>query len=240
MAIEDRSLAWRWGQSWYLLLTLPFGITSWMAFLYMGMRARRWGWILWGVVYLAAVVRILGYSNAAGPNATPADEEAMGIAILLLWLVSAVHALLSRNAFLRALDERQGGTQSYAAPADPPRAYADPYAAVRAADTTPARGDFAIFARPAPAPSAPRGPLPPPIPQAAPPPLPQSAPPPLPRSAPAAPPPLPDAGTQTPPPQPFSGPAPFSGTRPFGDDRDRREPPAPPPPPRRPGRQVDY
>ena len=54
MAIEDRSLAWRWGQSWYLLLTLPFGITSWMAFLYMGMRVRRWGWIVWGVVYLAS------------------------------------------------------------------------------------------------------------------------------------------------------------------------------------------
>lgn len=39
----------------WLLLCLPVGLTTWAAFLYMGMRARRRRWLAWAGVYLAAV-----------------------------------------------------------------------------------------------------------------------------------------------------------------------------------------
>lgn len=232
MAIEDRSPAWRWGQSWYLLLILTFGSLAWVMFFYIAARARRFGWAVWGFIYLAALIRILLSPQVAGPDGQPTLGEGAVIGLLLLWIVSSVHAWLSRKSFLRALDARQAGTPAHGA---------DPYAAVRAADTTPApanpQDDFAVFNRPNPAQAFTAPPPPPPAaapspyaqqPAAAPPPLPQSAPPPPPSASPP------------PPPPPFSGPAPFGGARPFGDDDDRREPPPPPPPPRRPGRQVDY
>ena len=40
------------GKAW-LLLCLPVGLTTWAAFLYIGIRARRHRWLAWAGVYLA-------------------------------------------------------------------------------------------------------------------------------------------------------------------------------------------
>lgn len=241
MAIEDRSPAWRWGQSWYVLLTLPFGTTSGFAFLYLAIRARRGKWLLWSAVYFGALIYLLSRPQVTGANGEQTIENWVAVGLLILWLVSMVHAFAARREFLTILDQRQGGAPAYAPPP------ADPYAALRepAAASDP-QGDFAIFAQPQrPAPPAPPQP---PV-TAAPPPLPPQAaapvaPPPLPPQAAApAPPPLPPQTTPPAPqtiPPPFSGPEPFGGRKPFEEDADRPAPPAPPQPPRRPGRQVDF
>lgn len=228
MAIEERSAAWRMGQSWYVLLTLPFGLLSWLAFFYLGWRARRVKWFVWGVFYLAAVIRIFSFPMETGADGKEEMTAAAGGAILALWIITLVHALVARREFLKILDARDGGAPAYQ------EAHADPYATLRApAEPVSPQADFAVFAQPQqpaappPAPWAAPAAGPPPVPSAPPPPPGPSAPPPAPRAA-------------EPPPPPFSGPAPFGGSRPFEDENDRPQPPAPPPPPRRPGRQVDY
>ena len=45
----------RFGGKAWLLLCLPVGLTTWAAFLYIGIRARRRRWLAWAGVYLAAV-----------------------------------------------------------------------------------------------------------------------------------------------------------------------------------------
>src|SRR5215207_9381805 len=40
MSYQERGFFWRVGHSWYILLTLPLGVTSFLAFGYIGIRAR--------------------------------------------------------------------------------------------------------------------------------------------------------------------------------------------------------
>jgi hypothetical protein len=249
MAIENRSLAWRMAQSWYVLLTLPFGVLSGFAFLYLAIRARRGKWLLWSAVYFGALIWLLSRPQVTGADGQETITNAVTGGLLVMWLVSLIHALVARREFLTILDQREGGTAEAAYAAAPEAEYApDP------------QGDFAIFmqtGRPAISPPPRAVSAPPPVELAdTPPPLPREAaapvaPPPLPPEA-AAPPPLPPraaapAEPQAPPPPPgpgvpppFSGPAPFGGRKPFEEDADRPAPPAPPSPPRRPGREVDY
>jgi hypothetical protein len=249
MAIEERSLAWRIGQSWYVLLTLPLGLTSWMAFLYLGIRAKSVRWLLWAGFYLAAMIVLFTEPEVPGPDGEPTLPEWASLAYVGMWFMSIGHALWVRRAFLRILDARDGGTPEYVAREadDDAAAQYNPRAAAEPA------ADFDLFTQPSPEPVVAGPPplpsTPPPLPQtdpAMPPPLPQTdrtMPPPLPQTAPAptsaTPPPLPPSvgapRSNTPP--PFSGPAPFGGVR--DADEDRPQPPAPPPPPRRPDRDQD-
>lgn len=235
MAIEDRSAGWRTAQSWYVLLTLPIFLTSWMAFGYIGFRGRKAKWWFWGAVYLGLLVFFLSQPSETAPDGTRSPSAWVGAGLFAAWIVSIIHAFRTRREFLAILDEGYGGTPAYAQPADP-------YAALRApGEAPPPRNDYAVFtqpqaaAPPQPQPVAATPPswTPPPPPSA----VPSAGPPPAPPSVPPPPPPAPRASE--PPPPPFSGPAPFGGSRPFEDDADRTAP-APPPPPRRPGRQIDY
>lgn len=242
MAIEDRSAGWRLAQSWYVLLTLPIFLTSWMAFGYIGFRGRKAKWWFWGAVYLGLLVFFLAQPSEIAPDGTRTSPTWVGAGLFAAWIVSVIHAFRTRREFLTILDEGYGGTPAYAQPADP-------YAALRApGEAPPPRNDYAVFTQPqsaAPqqqpvaAPPPPYTPPHPPPPPAAWPPVgPAAAQPPAPAAVPPPPPPAAPRASEPPPP-PFSGPAPFGGSRPFEEDEDRTRP-APPPPPRRPGRQIDY
>ena len=81
----------RFREKAWLLLCLPVGLTTWAAFLYIGIRARR-RWLAWAGVYLAGVVVWLVLDAPANPGST-----ARGIAAavaLATWIGGGVHALV--------------------------------------------------------------------------------------------------------------------------------------------------
>jgi len=79
----------------WLLLTLPVGLTTWAAFLYIGIRARRRRWLAWAGVYLAGVVVWLVLDAPANPAST-AQGIAAAVA-LATWIGGGVHALVVSN-----------------------------------------------------------------------------------------------------------------------------------------------
>jgi DNA uptake protein ComE-like DNA-binding protein len=85
----------------WLLLTVPVGLTTWAAFLYIGIRARRPRWLVWAGVYLAGVVVWLVLDAPAKPNST-AQGIAAAVA-LATWIGGGVHALVVSNDAVRRI-----------------------------------------------------------------------------------------------------------------------------------------
>lgn len=191
--LEQRDRSWKLRQSWYILLTLPAGVTSWIAFLYIGIRAKHTSWIVWGIFYLGSMIAMLMQPrviNAAGQEAIPLWA---GYRLILLWLFSIGHAFWVRRDYLERLDLRMGGTpapdtefvpfdtkqQAAPQPAARPRRVDAPLAAAPPAPFTPPQPPPASAADPV-SPSAAAPPPPPPPPFTAPPPAPKDDPPPPP------------------------------------------------------------
>jgi DNA uptake protein ComE-like DNA-binding protein len=133
MSYQERGFFWRVGHSWYILLTLPLGVTSFLAFGYIGVRARRVRWMAASVFYLATMVWLFsqdGPPDAEG-NATVPDWA--GGLIAVLWLMSMIHAVRARRLYLTVLDARQGGTVkevAYGEPVEEPHFPPGSYAAL--------------------------------------------------------------------------------------------------------------
>lgn len=98
----DRGKAWETANSWWVLLTLgPFGITSFLSFLYIGFKVRHLRWKIAGMLYLA----IFSVSFYLVMSELGRTVEGLGVAIVLsMWIVSIVHAFRVRSAFLIQLD----------------------------------------------------------------------------------------------------------------------------------------
>jgi DNA uptake protein ComE-like DNA-binding protein len=94
----------RWqGKAW-LLLTLPVGLTTWAAFLYVGIRARRPSWIAWAGVYAATLAGWLVIDSPGRPAGT-----AHGIATvlaILTWIGGGIHAAAISNDAVRRISTR--------------------------------------------------------------------------------------------------------------------------------------
>lgn len=160
MSYTQRSLAWKIGQSWYFLLFLPLGMTSFLVFLYMGARAKRFKWFAWAAVYLAATFYLLSRS-APRADGTDTLPEWAGFTFVAMWLMSLIHAIRARGEYLEALDALQGG--------GPGGTGTDPYAVLReeaaedyGLEHVPAPASPPVFAHAAPPPppafAAPRPP----------------------------------------------------------------------------------
>lgn len=106
-AYTNRGKAWETLQSWWILLTLfPFGIASFLSFLYIGLRVKNWRWIIYGLVYLGGAIAVF---------ATSGTVNYVGIwsaTVITLWIVSIIHAIKVRSAFLIQLDVYQAGEKS--------------------------------------------------------------------------------------------------------------------------------
>jgi len=92
---------------WVALTFLPFGITSWAAFVYAGARAHSRRWFAWALVYL--VVIGAGWGIALSDPEDPVDtwREDVGVLIIMLgWPASVAHAFGIRRSFLEELDGR--------------------------------------------------------------------------------------------------------------------------------------
>jgi DNA-binding SARP family transcriptional activator len=93
---------WRLGHSaWLLSAFLGLGLTTWVSFLYIGLRSSRRDWVLiaggYGVGALAAVL------VSAGDGDSPASARSTfaGFLLLVLWVGGSIHALAVNGSWLR-------------------------------------------------------------------------------------------------------------------------------------------
>jgi DNA uptake protein ComE-like DNA-binding protein len=91
------------GRAW-LLLAIPLGFTTWAAFLYIGIRARRLQWLAWTVVYAALLGAYAALDTPANPGST-AQGVAAGLA-LLTWIGGGIHAVAVSGDAVRRIESR--------------------------------------------------------------------------------------------------------------------------------------
>jgi DNA uptake protein ComE-like DNA-binding protein len=85
----------------WLLLTLPLGITTFAAFGYIGIRARRRRWLVWAGVYLATLA---GWLVLAAPEHTSSTADGVGAVLwLVTWVGGGVHALVVSSDAVRRI-----------------------------------------------------------------------------------------------------------------------------------------
>lgn len=81
--------------SWWLLLSLvPFGLTSFLAFFYVGFMARRLRWKVYGVLY-TSILFFFFYAPTSG---------AWSMVLLISWVISIVHLFVIRAPYLETLE----------------------------------------------------------------------------------------------------------------------------------------
>jgi DNA uptake protein ComE-like DNA-binding protein len=85
----------------WLLLCLPVGLTTFAAFLYIGIRARRRRWLVWAGVYAATLAGWLVLSAPDHPSSTAQGVGA--VLALVTWIGGGVHALVVSNDAARRI-----------------------------------------------------------------------------------------------------------------------------------------
>ncbi|ASB86771.1 hypothetical protein OZL92_06715 [Bacillus sonorensis] len=89
---------WEIAHSFWILFTwVPFAFLSWFAFIYIGARTKQIKWLLAGVVYAAAVL------FTAFTARTLFFDLAMKM-LLVVWIISIIHAFKIRPEFLVRLE----------------------------------------------------------------------------------------------------------------------------------------
>jgi hypothetical protein len=91
---------WEWLHSMWILWTLTFGFLNWIAFAFIGIRARQPKWLLAAVFYAAPI----GLAFIFEPFVSDSWFNAFVAAMLGLSVVSLVHAFLVRKEYLLRLD----------------------------------------------------------------------------------------------------------------------------------------
>lgn len=103
VSVTSRGRRWELLHSLWVGWTFTIGLFSWVAFFYIGLRARRMRWILWGVLYLV-IFAIFAIPASSGPDNEIA-KAAVG-PMIVAGFISIVHALLVRNDYLLRLENR--------------------------------------------------------------------------------------------------------------------------------------
>lgn len=92
------------GKAWLLLAVIPFGFTTWAAFVYIGIRARRPRWLAWAAAYAALLVGYLTLDTTAQHNSAAAGVAA--VLALLAWIGGGVHAFAISDDAVRRINDR--------------------------------------------------------------------------------------------------------------------------------------
>ena len=104
----SRGRAWERRHSLWILWTFALGFFSWIAFAYIGIRARHPRWLLWAVLYAMPLI----FFALVSVSVSQAWSNATLTFNVLLGAVSIVHAFLIRKEYLLRLDlikrERSG------------------------------------------------------------------------------------------------------------------------------------
>ncbi|MCY7789710.1 hypothetical protein MOF38_00410 [Bacillus haynesii] len=89
---------WEFAHSFWLVFTwVPFGFLSWFAFIYIAARTKQRKWLYAGIGYAAAVLL------AAFTARTFLFDLAMK-ALLIVWIISIIHAFKTRAEYLVRLE----------------------------------------------------------------------------------------------------------------------------------------
>jgi DNA uptake protein ComE-like DNA-binding protein len=91
----------RFREKAWLLLTVPLGLTTWAAFLYIGIRARRRRWLVWAGVYAATLAGWIVLDTPDHPSSTAKGVGA--VLWLATWIGGGVHALVISNDAVRRI-----------------------------------------------------------------------------------------------------------------------------------------
>lgn len=85
---------WELLNSWWILLTfLPLGITSFLAFLYIGFKVKKRRWIIFGFAYLIIMFFLF-----------KSPPMIMDLLLALVWIISIIHVFKIRPVYLIYLD----------------------------------------------------------------------------------------------------------------------------------------
>lgn len=90
---------------WLLLVALGLGFTTWAAFLYIGIRARRRSWLAWAAVYGSLLVLWLVIDNSIN-NSTATGIGA--VAALIPWIGGTAHAAAIKGNAARRIRPSDG------------------------------------------------------------------------------------------------------------------------------------
>lgn len=94
-AVPARAGRWWWRYSLWIMWTFTLGVLNWVSFVYVGLKARSRGWILWGLAY--AIPMVLTIASIGSGYL----QYAIALQVLVS-IVSIVHAFLIRPVY-RAL-----------------------------------------------------------------------------------------------------------------------------------------
>lgn len=90
----EKDALWKIFNSWWILLTfIPFGMASFIAFFYVGLKVKKWGWCLFGLLYLILMVTLMEYNEKSTSFIT-------GGLILLYWIITIYHVFKIRPVYL--------------------------------------------------------------------------------------------------------------------------------------------
>jgi len=101
-ALRPASGVAAWRYSLWLPLTFAFGLLSWLAFVSIGLRARRIEWIVAGLIYAIPPILVLAFWGTAVFWPLVAVE-------LTTWVVSMMHAILVRDQYRAAMTGGHAG-----------------------------------------------------------------------------------------------------------------------------------
>ncbi len=104
VSVTSRGRRWELLHSLWIGWTFTLGWLSWLAFLYIGLRAKRVRWILWGLLYFVPLMSYLTAHSITGPNSGPTRTTIP--LMVIAGIFSVVHAFLVRNEYLVRLEER--------------------------------------------------------------------------------------------------------------------------------------
>ncbi len=105
MAATSKGQRWELLHSLWILWTFTLGFFNWVAFFYVGIRAKQRKWILWGLVY--AIPFILSMVFAERPAFDGWIGDLTVTLTLILGIISIVHAFRIRKEYLLRLEALQ-------------------------------------------------------------------------------------------------------------------------------------
>lgn len=83
---------------WYLGVAVPGAFGTWLSFLYVGLRTRRWTWVGWGGVYLAVLLAVIYLVSPDAPRVGAGEGLPLGgLFLVAIWGVGILHACIIRD-----------------------------------------------------------------------------------------------------------------------------------------------
>lgn len=99
MSITAKGKRWELLHSLWIGWTFTLGFFNWIAFFYIGIRARQRKWVLWGIFYLTPFALVM-----LNPNLNNWLGDLAAFLTLLLGVIGIIHALRIRKEYLLRLE----------------------------------------------------------------------------------------------------------------------------------------